>query len=159
MKRFLFVLLGAALFAETVGAAEPALVIPSITLLDGTSCAAAAASRTFTLQVKNMARADVTASWKDANTDCTAMTLTCSGSNDGALTYGFLTTRSCTSGACTAYPQVDTVSRVGATAALNRAMLFYDVWGLTQLKCVVACTGTCAGADQLYVKASLAANK
>ena len=110
-------------------------------LLSAVSLAAAEASRTITQDVEGSSRAVIYALLADANTDCTSLELTCSGSLDERATWGRVTSRSIVSGTSTVSSYEDTIAR---TDAILGAILIYDIWGMTDFRCIYSATGTCS---------------
>jgi hypothetical protein len=110
-------------------------------LLSGVAFNAAAASRTVALTTDNnwgFLRVQILFTWADA----TAISVTPSCSADGT-NYASVTTRTCTSGACTVNTMVD--SR--AVTASQNYELEYDVRGCQKFKLIVAGTESVAGTD------------
>lgn len=103
---------------------------------DGTSCGSAASARTVSAKyVRGFTKLIQYIGLVDANSSVTGVTVTCSASLDGT-SYGWLQSRSISSGAMTSNALVETLS--------SRPTVWisvWDVWGYSYFSCVYACVG------------------
>lgn len=149
-----------AIAAVAMGASSKALLVKvkasdgTRNLLNAVDASTDAATLTVNEDVEGYSRVISVVSYSDADTDCTSITVTCSGSLDGTL-YGDVTSRAISSGASTVSTFADTFTLSGGTETIS---LVYDVWGFTKFKCIHSNTGTCAS-DTFTVQWNLSADK
>ena len=127
----------------------------SFFLLDDVDAGTDASLRTVEKDVRGYSRLVMYVDLTDADTDCDSVEVTCSGSLDGGVTYGNVTSRAVEDGVGTVTDYYDTIVRA---QVIDGVVLVYDIWGYWYFKCVYSTTGAC-GSDTLDVQWALAADK
>ena len=150
MKRIIFALV--LLFSASAQArrhvANTTCALEQCELLNAVAANAAAASRTFEIDVTGWVKATIQVDY--IYTAGTAVTMTCTGSLNQGLSYASLTSTAITAGTGTVTAYVDSFAVAAASANF---LLEYDVRTYDKLKCVAAVTGGGA-ADTITVYAA-----